>query len=98
MEPLSLPLLAQMIAADFRRASAAPLGDEMQRDLANRIETGLRTALQHQRDAFAAQCQARVELWTRTGERAGLPDAAGTEARARANEAAYLLDAVRASS
>ena len=98
MEALSLPLLAQMIAADFRRASGAPLAGDLLRDLANRIETGLRTALHHQREAFAAQCQARVELWARTGERAGLPDPARTEARARANEAAYLLDAVRASS
>jgi len=93
MEALSLALLARMISTDFARACGCAPMEEMVRDLANRIETGLRTATRRQRDAFVAQCDARAELWTRTEQRAGAPEILRSEARARANEAAYLADA-----
>jgi hypothetical protein len=84
-----------MIAKDFARVSSCALTEEMLRDLANRIETGLRTAVHHERKVFVAQCETRVELWTGTEQRAGVPGILRSEARARANEAAYLADTVR---
>ena len=98
MDELSVPLLSQMISTDFARASGRALSDEALGDLAVRIETGIRTALHHQRDALVAQCEARHELWTRTEQREGVPGSLRAEARARANEAAYLRDALRSSS
>jgi hypothetical protein len=98
MDELSVPLLSQMISTDFARVSGCPLSDETLRDLAVRIETGIRTALNHQREALVAQCEARCELWTRTEQGAGVPGNLRAEARARANEAAYLRDALRSSS
>ena len=95
MEELSLAGLAQVISRDFARASGCRLTEEILRDLAHRIETGMRTALRHQRDAFVAQCDSRVELWTRTEQRPGIPEPLRSEARARGNEAAYLADAFR---
>jgi hypothetical protein len=96
MEELSLAVLAQMISRDFARTSRCALTEEMLRDLTHRIETGVRMAVHHEREALAAQCDARVELWIRSEQRAGAPDILRSEARARANEAAYLADAVRA--
>jgi len=98
IEELSQALLARMISTDFARACGCALTEEMLRDLANRIETGLRTAMRHQRDALVAQCDARAELWIRTEQRAGAPAVLRAEARARANEAAYLADALRGGS
>jgi len=95
MEALSLALLARMISTDFARACGCAPTDAMLGDLANRIETGLRTATRHQRDAFVAQCDARAELWIRTEQRAGAPAVLRAEARARGNEAAHLADALR---
>ena len=98
MDELSVPQLSRMISTDFARASGCALSDETLGDLAVRIETGIHTALHHQRDALVAQCRARYELWTRTEQREGVPGSLRAEARARANEAAYLRDALRSSS
>ncbi|BDG04209.1 hypothetical protein [Anaeromyxobacter oryzae] len=98
MDELSVPLLSRMISTDFARTSGRALSDETLTLLALRIETGIRTALNQQRDAFVARCDARCELWTRTEQRADAPGNLRAEARARANEAAYLRDALRSSS
>ena len=97
MDELSVPALSQMISTDFARVSGCDLSEETLRALAIRVETGIRTALNHQREAFVAQCEARCDLWTRTEQRADAPGTLRAEARARANEAAYLRDAVRSS-
>jgi hypothetical protein len=98
MDELSVPLLARMISTDFARVSGSALSEEALRDLTVRIETGIRAALHHQRDVLVAQCEERCELWTRTEQREGVPGSLRAEARARANEAAYLRDALRSSS
>ena len=48
-------------------------------------------ARKEERQRCVALCQARMELWRKTAERATAP-IARDEARARANEAAYLAD------
>ena len=97
MGDFSVPLLARVIAKDFAGASGLALSGGALQDLAHRIETGMRTAVHQQRELLVAQCDARVELWRRSEERAGAPESLRAEARARANEAAYLADVVRSS-
>lgn len=50
------------------------------------------TAVERERQRCAAICRRRAELWRRTRERPGAPAMLRDEARARANEAAYLAD------
>jgi hypothetical protein len=52
--------------------------------------------MRHEREAHVELCVRRRELWERTADRAGTPAGLAAEARARANEAAYLADAIGA--
>ncbi|HEY0788836.1 MAG TPA: hypothetical protein VGE86_09325 [Thermoanaerobaculia bacterium] len=49
-------------------------------------------AVERERQRCAAICRRRAELWRRTSERPDAPAMLRDEARARANEAAYLAD------
>jgi hypothetical protein len=84
--------LGRIVADDFVRAHRlpSPLRDE----LANTIQTALQTAMRHEREAHVELCVRRRELWERTADRAGTPTGLAAEARSRANEAAYLADAI----
>jgi hypothetical protein len=93
-----LSTLASLVAEDFATAHRGVLDDAATRDLAHRIETALRTTERLERDACAELCAARTALWSPTGERAGVPASLRSESRARANEAAFLGDAIRARS
>lgn len=57
----------------------------------DRIQIAMGAARKEERDRCVALCRTRVELWRTTAERATVP-IAREEARARANEAAYLAD------
>jgi hypothetical protein len=96
-EEFSIAALARMIAADTARAHRG-LGAAATEDLAHRLETALRTALQHERRACVAECERRRNLWTETEEKPGTPPSLRAEARFRGNEAAVLADALRARS
>ena len=87
--------LGRIVAADFVRTHrlAASLRDE----LAHVIQTALHTAMRYEREAHVELCAQRRELWERTADRSGTPAGLAAEARARANEAAYLADAIGAS-
>jgi hypothetical protein len=94
-EQFSPAALARLAVEEFRRSGPA-LSEGASADLAHRIETVLRTALLHEREACAALCRRRRELWGSTEERPGAPALLRQEARARSNEAAWLEDALRA--
>ncbi len=95
MDEIAPAALARMIAADVRRAHPS-IGGAGVEEIAHRLETGLRTAIRHERLACVEECDRRRALWTETEERAGTPPSLRAEARFRANEAAVLADALRA--
>jgi len=96
MEDPSPAALARFVSDDFTRAHAPGVSGEMQRELAVRVETALRSAIRAERDACVAECARRHELWASYQDRTGVPSSLRGEARARANEAALLADALRA--
>ncbi|HYG69976.1 MAG TPA: hypothetical protein VD838_20040 [Anaeromyxobacteraceae bacterium] len=95
MNQLSPEALARFLSEDFRRAHPE-LTEAMAQDLAVRLETALRVAIRDEREACAAECERRRALWAATEEKAETPAQLRAEARARANEAALLADALRA--
>lgn len=96
MEELTPAALASFVADDFRRLHAPAFTAEMRRELAIRIETVLRSAIRAERSACIAECARRQDLWSSYEGRDEVPAALRGEARARANEAALLADALRA--
>jgi len=90
--------LALIVAQAFAAARSGTLDEEAIRDLGHRIETALRTAVRLERAACEAACAARALLWSSTADRVATPASLRVEARARANEAQYLVDAIRARS
>ena len=48
--------------------------------------------MRRERDRCVQICRRRAELWRKTSATRGVPSGAREEARARANEAAYLAD------
>jgi hypothetical protein len=87
-------VLARAAVEQVAAAHGAALTSEMRRDLILAIDKALRTAIQIERDACVDICQHRLRLWEVTGDKPITPDALRPEARARANEAAYLADAL----
>jgi hypothetical protein len=97
MQELSPATFALLVAEDFGRAHARAVTEEMKRELAVRIETALRAAIRHERTACVELCARRYELWASYEDRSGIPPELRVEARARANEAAHLADALQVS-
>ena len=95
MEQFPAAALARLTVDETLRSGPA-LPDGAAADLAHRIETALRTALLHEREACADLCRQRRELWGSAEERPGAPAPLRQETRARSNEAAWLEDAIRA--
>jgi hypothetical protein len=96
MDDLSPAAIARFVSDDFGRAHAPGLTEEIRGELAVRIEMVLTTAIRNERSACAAECARRHDLWSSYEDRAESPSALRGEARARANEAAHLADALRA--
>ncbi|HEY4187915.1 MAG TPA: hypothetical protein VGP07_22760 [Polyangia bacterium] len=95
MEDLSPEVLATVVAETFGDAHGAIIDTAMREDLARRVERALREAFVSARQAAAALCLNRQSLWAATEARPSSPEHLRAEARGRANEAAYLADAIR---
>jgi hypothetical protein len=93
---MSIADLSSVVAKSFAAARPGTLTEEAVLDLAHRIETSLRTAVRLERTECADACAARAALWSSTADRDGTPASLRAEARARANEAQYLADAILA--
>jgi hypothetical protein len=94
METGSPEILATLVAAEFAQAHAEILDNRMRDELVRRIETALRGAMRKERESCVRLCMRRHALWESTESRADTPDLLRQEARCRANEAAYLADAL----
>ena len=95
MKDLSPEVLATVVAETFGDAHGPTVDAAMREDLARRVERALREALAGGRKQAAALCLERQALWIATEARATTPELLRAEARARANEAAYLADAIQ---
>ena len=91
-DSFSAAKLSRIVADDFVRAHR--LSPSLRDELANVVQTALQTAIRHERQVHVWLCAGRRELWERTADRPGTPAGLAAEARARANEAAYLGDAI----
>jgi hypothetical protein len=94
MEPLSLEVLATVVAEKFGDSYGGVINAMMRTDLSRRIERALREAIAHERGSIAAVCSRRQALWEEAEARPSTPEALRAEARSRANEAAFLADAI----
>jgi hypothetical protein len=95
MEPLSIEVLATVVAAEL--ATAHPEIDDALRDaIAARIEVGMQRLVRQERDACAALCEERQAMWEATEARSTIAEPLRHEARARSNEALVIADAIRA--
>lgn len=95
MDELSPEVLATMVAEQFGDGHGDVVDAPMREDLARRLERALRDAMRAGRQAAAALCRERQALWMATEGQATTSDLLRAEARARANEAAYLCDAIQ---
>jgi hypothetical protein len=95
MEDLSPEVLATLVAEKFGDAHAGVFNPVMREDLASRVERALHEAIAADRRAAAALCLERQALWVTTEARPTSPEHLRAEARSRANEAAYLADAIQ---
>jgi hypothetical protein len=94
MEALSPEVLAIVVAEKFGDSYGGIISAAMREDLAGRVERVLREALVADRKVAAALCREREALWLTTEARPTSTDRIRAEARSRANEAAYLADAI----
>jgi hypothetical protein len=95
MEELSPEVLATIVAEQFGDAHGDVVGNLMREDLARRLERALRDAMVAARQGAAALCRERQTLWVATEARSATSELLRAEARARANEAVYLADAIQ---
>jgi hypothetical protein len=91
-DSFSAAQLSRIVADDFVRAHR--LQPSLRDELAHAVQTALQTAIRHERQAHVELCHRRRELWERTADKSGTSAGLAAEARARANEAAYLGDAI----
>lgn len=97
--PMTTPpieTIAAFVASDFLKAHPSLDSQTLRGDLALRIETALRAAIEEEREECARVCDLRTALWTSTEGKARIPEQVRRDALARSNEAAYLADAIRA--
>lgn len=95
MEDLSPEVLATVVAEKFGDKYGGVINAVMREDLADRIERAIREALVTDRKSAAALCLERQALWAATEARPTTTEPLRAEARGRANEAAYLADAIQ---
>jgi len=95
MGDFSPEVLATMVAEQFGDAHAGVVTAPMREDLARRFERALRDAVVSARTDAAELCRERQALWVATEGRPTTSELLRAEARARANEAAYLADAIQ---
>jgi hypothetical protein len=95
MEDLTPEVLATIVAEKFGDSYDGVINSVMREDLARRVERALREAIVADRKAAAALCLERQALWVAAEARPSSPEPLRAEARSRANEAAYLADAIQ---
>jgi hypothetical protein len=95
-EAVSPEVLATVLAETFGDSYGGVINAAMRQDLTRRIERTIREALVAERKHVAALCLRRQALWEEAEGRPNTPDPLRAEARSRANEAAYLADAIEA--
>jgi hypothetical protein len=95
MEDLTPEVLATIVAEKFGDSYGGVINAVMREDLARRVERALREALAADRKAAAALCLERQALWVAAEARPTTTEPLRAEARSRANEAAYLADAIQ---
>lgn len=95
MEAFSPEVLATVVAERFGDSYRGVVTPLMREDLARRVERAVREALVADRQAIAALCLERQALWVAAEARPSSPEPLRAEARSRANEAAYLADAIQ---
>jgi hypothetical protein len=95
MEDLSPEVLATIVAEKFGDSYGGVINAVMREELARRVERALREALAADRKAAAALCLERQSLWVATEANPTTSERLRAEARSRANEAAYLADAIQ---
>ena len=95
MGNFSPEVLATIVAEQFGDTYRQVVTALMREDLARRLERAMReTALAARREA-AEVCRDRQALWDATEARPATSELLRAEARARANEAVYLADAIQ---
>jgi len=94
-EDLSPEVLATVVAEQFADAHGEVFTAVMREDLSRRLERALREAVRTSRKGAAALCRERHALWLATEASPATSELLHAEARARANEAAYLADAIQ---
>jgi hypothetical protein len=94
MEEVPPEVLARAAVEQAAAAHAGVFTPEIRRDLIRAIDRAIRTAIELEREACVSICQRRNRLWEATAGKPGAPDALRAEGRTRANEAAYLADAL----
>ena len=94
MEKVPPEVLARAAVEQVAALHGAAFTGELRRDLIRAIDRSLRTAIELERDACVSLCQERHKLWETTADKPSTPEALRAEARPRANEAAYLADAI----
>jgi hypothetical protein len=95
MGDLTPEVLATIVAEKFGDSYGGVINAMMREDLARRVERALREAIVADREAAVALCRERQALWVATEARPSSPEPLRAEARNRANEAAYLADAIQ---
>lgn len=95
MQELAPEVLATVVAEQFGDSYGGVINAAMREDLARRVERALQEALVAGRTAAAALCLERQALWVATEANPTTPKPLRAEARGRANEAAYLADAIQ---
>jgi hypothetical protein len=93
-EAVSPEVLATVLAEQYGDSYGGVINASMRQDLTRRIERTIREALAAERRQIAALCLRRKALWEETEAGASSTELLRAEARSRANEAAYLADAI----
>jgi hypothetical protein len=78
-------------AGDLVRRELPDASDNTRQSLVTAVTNLLIEAVNHERERAVGVCRKRADLWRKTPSANG-PAAIREEARARANEAAYLAD------
>ena len=93
-EAVSPEVLATVLAEQYGDSYGGVINASMRQDLTRRIERAIREALAAERRQLAALCLRRQAMWEETEGRPNTSEPLRAEARSRANEAAYLADAI----
>jgi hypothetical protein len=88
-------VIATVAAERFGDAYGGVINASMRQHLCRVIEEAIRQAGHGQRQACVQLCLRRQTLWEATENKAGVPEPLRAEARSRANEAAFLADALQ---